>query len=190
MEISKSPERCTFQEESYIARCKEEGVDPSPDYLQMFLDDKHRHDHKFDEPESRIDNLEFDLVTTDWILEKARKSEVYSQHIYAALCNNDFTKNDVWPILSEKKWSCSWRYAGGIVADMRQEGDYIDWYCSGIRGGYGNDFVSDEDKEFTPEQLEYIEMAKNFVGEGYVTEEIRSDFFKLGWIVVDDVGDE
>jgi hypothetical protein len=29
-------------------------------------------------------------------------------------------------------WSCSWRYAGGLVADMREQGEnYLDFYCSG-----------------------------------------------------------
>ena len=54
--------------------------------------------------------------------------------MYAALCNNDFIKLDLWSILKERKWSCSWRYAGGIIAHMRQEGDYIDWYCTGDEG--------------------------------------------------------
>ena len=39
-----------------------------------------------------------------------------------------------WSILKERKWSCSWRYAGGIIAHMRREGDYIDWYCAGDEG--------------------------------------------------------
>lgn len=32
-------------------------------------------------------------------------------------------------------YSCSWRYAGGLVADMRDKGeDYLDFYCSGHEG--------------------------------------------------------
>mgnify|MGYP003705677079 CR=1 FL=1 len=30
---------------------------------------------------------------TDWILEKVRESDVYAQHLYAAMCNNEFQKN-------------------------------------------------------------------------------------------------
>lgn len=182
MNISKSPERMTFQEQKYIERCEKEGTEPDPDYLEMFLEDKRRHNHKFDKPESRVDNLEYDLLTTEWILEKVRNSEAYAQNLYAAMCNVDFVKNDVWPRLTDKRWSCSWRYAGGIIADMRQQGDYVDWYCSGIRGGVD----LDEEKDYTPEQLERLEIAKKFVGEGHVTDEIREDLLKLGWIVIDD----
>jgi len=78
------------------------------------------------------DDLEYDLRSTEWVIEKVKADKVYAQHLYAAMCNNDFMRNEVWPILTEKKWSCSWRHAGGIIADMRGEGDYIDWYCSGI----------------------------------------------------------
>jgi hypothetical protein len=85
------------------------------------------------------------------------------------MCNKDFMKNDVWPILSEKTWSCSWRHAGGIIADMRQQGDYIDWYCSGIGDGLGN---GDEDG------------TKGYVPEGYISDEIREDLLRLGWLVV------
>ena len=86
------------------------------------------------------------------------------------MCNNDFMKNDVWPILTEKTWSCSWRHAGGVVADMREQGDYIEWYCSGISGnGLGN---SDED------------CNEGYLPEGYVSDEIREDLLRLGWLVV------
>lgn len=119
-----------------------------------------RRNKEFDQ-EWTIDNLEHDLRATDWIVEKTRNSENYAQNLYAALCNNEFTKNDVWPILQDKRWYCSWRYAGGIIADMCEEGSYLDWYCSGA--GIQ-----------TPE----------FVSEGTVTEEIKEDLLKLGWIVI------
>jgi hypothetical protein len=179
--ISSSPDRNTFQMEGYIRRCKEEGKEPSQDYLDMFLETKKDSMAKFDDPESRIDNLEFDLRTNQWILEKVRNNEAYAQNLYASMCNTDFVKNDVWPILTEKKWSCSWRYAGGIIADMRQEGDYIDWYCSGIRGN-----ELSVDFEPTPEQVERMKIVDQFVGEGHVTDEVRADLLKLGWIVIDD----
>jgi len=171
--ISKSPERHSFQKESYVKRCEEKNEVISQAYLDMFDSYKEQHDHKFDDPNSRIDNLEYDLLTTDWILEKVRNSESYAQNLYAAMCNTDFVKNDVWPILTEKRWSCSWRYAGGIIADMRQEGDYIDWYCSGIR----NDGYIDDKDSVQP---------GNYVSESVVTDEIREDLLKLGWIVIQD----
>lgn len=160
--ISKSPDRHSFQKNSYKERCKEKGEEPNPDYLEYFEQIIENHDKKFDDLESTKDNLEYDLLTTDWILEKVRSSEVYAQNLYAAICNNDFQKLDVIPILTEKTWSASWRYAGGIIADMRQKGDYIDWYCSGIGCT-------------TP----------GFVSEMEVTDEIREDLKKLGWKVID-----
>ena len=119
-------------------------------------------------------NLEADLRTTDWILEKVRADELYAQNLYAAMCNNDFIKREMWPILKDQKWSCSWRYAGGIVAHMRQEGDYIDWYCSGIRNDY------DDEKE------NKLAGGRNYAPESVVTEEIENDLYKLGWLVVKD----
>ena len=113
---------------------KEKGEEVSKEYLDYFEKIIEQHTHKFDDPQSRIDNLEYDLLTTDWILEKVRGDDVYAQNLYAAMCNNDFQKLEVLPVLKDQRWSCSWRYAGGIVADMQQHGDYIDWYCSGIRG--------------------------------------------------------
>lgn len=113
-----------------------------------------------------IDNLEHDLRTTDWMLQKVRASDVYAQNLYAALCNNDFVKRDVYNVLIDKRWSCSWRHAGGIVADMRQEGDYIDWYCTGILSG----------EEGLP--------SLGHKPEGHVTDEIRDDLKRLGWSVM------
>lgn len=162
-DVSKSPDRFTFQRDNYIRRCEEEGVEPKKDLLEMY--DKWRivAEEKFIDPSSKIDNLEYDLLTTEWILEKVRTSESYAQNLYAAMCNNEFVKNDVWPLLTDDRWSLSWRSAGGVIADMRQEGDYIDWYCSGI--GPDN---------------------KNYVSEGHVTDEIRHDLLRLGWVVIED----
>jgi hypothetical protein len=168
--ISKSPERHTFQKEGYVKRQAEKGEPVSEDYLDWFQKVIENHDHKFDEPESRINNMEYDLLTTDWILEKVRTSESYAQNLYAAMCNNGFIKLDVIPILKQEEWGCSWRYAGGIIADMRQSGDYIDWYCSGIR----NDGYQDDLDTISPKQ---------YVSEGLITDEIRNDLQRLGWAI-------
>jgi hypothetical protein len=168
MTASKSPDRHSFQKETYLKRKEEKGEEPSADYLDYFQSIIDQHNRKWNDPKSRKDNMEYDLVTTDWILEKVRSSEVYAQNLYCALCNNDFIKREMWPMLKEQKWSCSWRYAGGIIADMRQQGDYIDWYCSGIRNNYDGGYVA----------------------EAVVTEEIEQDLHRLGWIVVKYNGDE
>ena len=185
--ISRSPERHTFQKEQYIERMKEKDEAVNEDYLAMYDSYAEQHEAKFQEPASRIENMEYDLLTTDWILEKVRESDVYAQNLYASMCNRDFIKHAVIPILKNQRWSCSWRYAGGIIADMRQEGDYIDWYCSGIRG----DRLSTE--EFEKLSLEQQARAKEYdayVGEGVVTDEIQKDLFRLGWVVQDDEMDE
>jgi hypothetical protein len=132
--------------------------------------------------EWKKDNLEHDLLSTKWICEKVKASNVYAQHLYAAMCNNEFIKNDIWSLLQEKTWACSWRRAGGIVADMQEKGDYMEWYCSGIQASY----LEEEIAKFTSEQLaEYVETSK-YVPESTVTIEIIDDLKKLNWLLVKD----
>ena len=168
--ISRSPERHTFQAKNKDGSKYDAILDQirASDFL------------KESDPAWQKDNLEYDLRTTDWILQKVRDSESYAQNLYAAMCNNEFQRLDTWPILTDQRWSCSWRYAGGIVAHMRQTGDYIDWYCSGIR-----DIDADKDSaDLTEEQRARQELYSKFVSESQVTDEIREDLQKLGWIVV------
>ena len=174
--ISKSPDRHTFQKTGYVDRMKEKGEPVNEDYLDLFDKILNQHEHKFDDPKSRENSMEYDLLTTDWILTKTRTSESYAQNLYAAMCNNDFQKLDVLPILKNQTWSASWRYAGGIIADMQQKGDYIDWYCSGM-GGLNREFDSEETNEQWQKRTGYVP-------EGLVTDEIRSDLQQLGWVVV------
>lgn len=181
MKPSQSPDRYSFQKKGYVKRMEEAGEEPNEDYLDMFekvLEDAR---NKWSNPKSKINNMEWDLVTTDWILEKVRGDNVYAQHLYAAMCNNDFQKLDTMPILKNETWSCSWRSAGGIVADMQQKGDYIDWYCSGIKNGNPDDV---DLTSFNEEQLAWHKEAQAYVGEGCITEEIRIDLQRLGWVPV------
>lgn len=170
--ISSSPERHSFQKKGYVKRMEEKGKAPSEAYLDWFDQVLNEHQHKFDDPASRENNLEYDLLTTEWICEKARTNDAYAQNLYAAMCNMQWQKRDVMPILKNELWSCTWRYAGGIIADMRQEGDYIDWYCSGIR-----DIDHDE-------EVNKLWDGRNYVAEGVVTDEIADDLYKLGWVFV------
>jgi hypothetical protein len=172
--ISKSPNRHSFQKEGYVKRQEEAGEPLNEDYLDLFEKIINDHEHKFDDPQRRVNNMEYDLLTTDWILEKVRTNDAYAQNLYAAICNNDFIKLEVVPILRQDPdkdyWHASWRSAGGIVADMQQKGDYIDWYCSGI----GNDE--------TGYGLNH-RRANGYVPEGCITDEIRNDLQQLGWAV-------
>lgn len=178
LKVASSPERHTFQKEGYIRRCEEEGKLPNPEYIQMYKTWREREAEEIKDPAWQKDNLEYDLRSTEWICNKAKASDNYAQNLYAAMCNMQFIKLDVMPILKDQRWSASWRSAGGIIADMREQGDYIDWYCSGIGNneyGHGLDGTKptlDED-------------GRNYVPEGHITDEIREDLKKLGWVAVE-----
>ena len=163
--MKRSPDRNSFQAQNYINRCKKQGEEPRKDYLDIYQTLQEQDLLREHDDEWKKHNLEYDLRSTEWICAKARASQSYAQNIYAAMCNQDWQRNDVWPRLANQTWSCSWRYAGGIVADMVESGDYIDWYCSGIR------------------EQEALEIG--FVPEGTITEEIREDLFRLGWLPVE-----
>jgi len=155
---------------NYVKRQEEQGLEPLEEYIEMFKTWRQQDEENMVDPEWQKDNMQYDLRSTEWILEKVRASDSYAQNLYAAICNNDFQKLDVVPILKNQTWTASWRSAGGIIADMREQGDYIDWYCSGIGNeGLGNgDFNGD----------------KGYVPEGVVTEEIKNDLKTLGWVVL------
>ena len=100
-------------------------------------------------------------IRADPIIMQKMQNEVYAQNVYAAMCNIRWQPQEVWPVLQDKWWTCSWRSAGSIVSDLRGEGDYMSWYCS---GGVEID---------------------NYVKEGTVTEEIAADFARIGWRCLD-----
>jgi hypothetical protein len=178
--MNSSAQRGTFHRQCAVKQAIEDGVDPNTaesvkqalDIELMSRDQKQQQEADL---EWQKNNLEYDLRSTKWICDKAKAREEYAQNLYAALCNNDFQRLEVWPLLKGEIYSCSWRYAGGIVADMRETGDYIDWYCSGIGSGLCN---GDEDG------------TKGYVPESVVTEEIEQDLLKLGWKVVQDQQDQ
>lgn len=186
--LSLSPDRGEFSMTRY-----REKLEANPDdedafkMLEYYIDWRNRANEQMQDPIWQKNNLEYDLLTTDWILEKVRTQEYYAQNLYAAMCNNQFQRNDVWPILSEQKWSCSWRHAGGVIADMRGKGDYIDWYCSGINGDETEMTPGDWDNLTLEQQTRYKDSLL-FVREAVVTEEIENDLFELGWLVIKEDG--
>ena len=119
-----------------------------------------------------------DIYRDDEVLNKIRSREDYAQNLYAAWCNMQWCKKELWPAIRQdpKKdlWSASWRGAGGIIAQFRKEGDYMDWYCSGMGGLATYDLKEGE-----------AYMAKmKYVPEGQITDEIAADLDRLGWFPV------
>mgnify|MGYP003351187527 CR=1 FL=1 len=83
-------------------------------------------------------SLSDDLSNSAVILEKVKDNR-YAQNLYAAMCNMQWQKSEAWPILKEELWACTWRSAGEIVAELQGQGNYIDWYCSGMSWDYDAD---------------------------------------------------
>lgn len=56
----------------------------------------------------------------------------FAKDVYRALCNMRWqSKNN-----PKKVYSCTWRYAGELVAELRAKGEiYLDFYLSGGEGG-------------------------------------------------------
>lgn len=95
-------------------------------------------------------NLENDILSS-LLLQKKAKDRDYAIRLYCTLCNLIWVKDG-------EEWSGTWRYNGGLVAELRDQGeDYLDFYCSGL-----HDF--------------YHEISENCVDP-----EVEKDLGKLGW---------
>ena len=71
-------------------------------------------------------SLEFDLQA---LSRRLRDDDAFAVEVYCALCNSD------WRHADGTEWHGSWRHSAGLVATLRGRGeDYLDFYCSGIRG--------------------------------------------------------
>jgi hypothetical protein len=90
--------------------------------------------------------IEYDLEKDLQVLKgKINEDYEFAQEVYAALCNMRWKKH-------YQTYSCSWRYAGGLIAEMLgmiDSMDYCEFYCSG--------------------------------NEGQVSERVRIELEKLGW---------
>lgn len=162
--LRKSPDRNSFQKNNYLERQAAKGLTPDNDpdtqsMVEYYESWDARAESQEADPEWRKNNLEWDLRTSDKLCTKVKDDE-YAKKLYAALCNTDWIRIEVIPLLRQDPdkdmWGCSWRYAGGIIAHMREEGDYIDWYCSGM--------------------------------EGFIDPEVAADLKELGWQGVDQEG--
>ena len=79
-----------------------------------------------------IDNLSENLVMRDFEVDleavfddKIRTDDDFCENVWSALANKIWENND------GAEFSCTFRYAGGLIADIRGRGNYMDWYCSG-----------------------------------------------------------
>lgn len=107
----------------------------------------------------------FEEMCADRIVIEYLKDVEVSRDFYRALCNVDWylilpplpPDEQIMSILRGDKhphWSCSWRTAGGYIAEIRNKHynlaeDYMDFYCSG--------------------------------DEGTVTDQVRECFERMGW---------
>ena len=91
--------------------------------------------------------------------------KTFAQNFYAALCNT------VWVDSNNNEFLFSWRGAGTLVSDIRNNffetyEDYLDYYCSGLKSDYNS------------------QLDSNFVEEGFVTQEISECMASIGVIMV------
>jgi len=73
-------------------------------------------------------NFEYDVILS--LTDKMQNND-YAKTFYSAICNMR------WQNIKDPKniYSCTWRYAGGMVAEIRSLGEYyLDFYCSGKEG--------------------------------------------------------
>lgn len=60
----------------------------------------------------------------------------FAEDAYRCLCNVEWRHED------GSRYSCSWRYAGGLIAELRDHNeDYMDFYCSGQEGSVREDIA-------------------------------------------------
>lgn len=88
-------------------------------------------------------DLEKEIKNCEFICDKIKTDHNYARKLYSALCNTEWYKLEIENILKGDYWCCSWRYAGGIIADIQNTGSYMDWYCSGNEGYIDIEITSD-----------------------------------------------
>lgn len=152
MMYATSPDRYSFMIDIYRKRLEK---DPDNDAIIQTMKLYEECRKRDCEEVPREYDMEYDLRKCDWIVAKCKDSETYAQNLYAALCNNRFSRDG-------REWSCSWRHSGGIISNLCERGDYIYWYCSGIMGDNGP-------------------IHQGYLPEGTVSEEVLNDLHRLGW---------
>lgn len=75
----------------------------------------------------QLRGMEIDLDASDSIREACQDDDI-AVELYAALCNVTWRKG-------AESYDCSWRHAGGVVAELRGHNEsYVDFYCAGNEG--------------------------------------------------------
>ena len=46
-------------------------------------------------------SMQTDMMESDWFRNKVKQSKSYAQNLYAAMCNNEFQKQDIWEVLTD-----------------------------------------------------------------------------------------
>ena len=69
-------------------------------------------------------SFEDDLIATQ--ADRVRDDEGYARRLWSSLANVDW-----WHPETNSEGGYSFRAAGAVIAEMRGEGDYMDWYCCG-----------------------------------------------------------
>ena len=88
-------------------------------------------------------SLELELYQSTYLVDRCNQDpEGFGQQLYAALCNATWIHKD-----TGLEYSCSWRYAGGIVSTMAYSmDDYMRYYSSGNEGTVTDEILTELDK--------------------------------------------
>lgn len=60
--------------------------------------------------------------------DKMKKDDEFCAEVWSALANI------IWKNDDAEEFDATFRYAGGLIADIIGRGDYMDWYCCGVYG--------------------------------------------------------
>lgn len=88
-------------------------------------------------------NLELELYQAKHIVHMCQRDpDGFGKNLYRALCNITWKH-----VKSGQTYSCSWRYAGGVVSTLSYGiDDHMMFYCSGNEGTVTDDVLTELDK--------------------------------------------
>ena len=99
-----------------------------------------------------------------------------SVELYCSLCNTQWQS----VVHSDLIYSCSWRYAGGLIANIRGVSeDYLDYYCSGCEGTVA-EWVEEEMNKLGWKSCQEKEDEKDYKKEIQELRKISSHYNEIG----------